>query len=407
MRVAVVGGGISGLAAAYGCQTFSDVALYEAQPRLGGHTDTHNLLVDGRTYAIDSGFIVFNKQNYPRFSQWLDDLGVSSQATEMTFGVTTASGLEYGTSGPGAVFCQRRNALSPSFLCMLNDIRRFYRAAQYVGDRDTRTLGEFLRAGRYSEAFAENHLLPMSAALWSAPRESARNLPIGHVAVFMAHHGLTRWRKRPQWRVVRGGSSSYLSAFSESFTGETRLACRVRRVIRQPSGVTIDSETGSEHFDQVVFACHSDDALALIDATPEERRVLSAIPYQSNRVVLHSDTSVMPSDTRAWSSWNVHVTQDGHYEFTYWMNRLQGLASTPHFFVTLNPLRSLSNLWAEREYRHPVFTPDAAQAKRRLLQVNGKARTHYCGAWCGWGFHEDGFASGAQAAERLRSLVEK
>lgn len=406
MRVAIIGGGISGLAAAHGCQSFSDVTLYEAQPRLGGHTDTHNLLVDGRTYAVDSGFIVFNRENYPRFSEWLEGLDVPSQATQMTFGVSTAAGLEYGTSSLGAVFCQRRNAISPSFLLMLNDIGRFYRTAGTVVDRDSTTLGEFLRVGRYSEAFAEHHLLPMTAALWSAPRECARNLPIGHVAVFMANHGLTRWRQRPQWRVIRGGSSSYLAAFAASFKGETRLACPVRHVMRQGSGVIIETEKGSERFDQVVLACHSDDALALVDATTEERNILSAIPYQSNRAVLHSDASIMPSDASAWSSWNVHIAADGNYEFTYWMNRLQGLASTPHFFVTLNPVRPLANLWAQREYRHPVFTPDAVQAKRRLEQMNGGNRTHYCGAWCGWGFHEDGFRSGARVAERLRGLSE-
>ncbi len=406
MRVAIVGGGIAGLAAAHGCQTFADVTLFEAQPRLGGHTDTHNLLVDGRTYAVDSGFIVFNRESYPLFSRWLDRLDVPSRPTEMSFGVSTAAGLEYGTSRLGAVFCQRRNALNPSFLRMLNDIRRFYRAAEAVGEKDRRTLGEFLRVGRYSEVFAEHHLLPMSAALWSTPRGRARDLPIGHVAVFMVNHGMTRWRRRPKWRVVRGGSSSYVRAFAQSFKGEIRRACPVRRVGRDGSGVTIDTSRDSERYDRVILACHSDDALRLIDATEEERSILGAVRYRRNRAVLHSDAAVMPSDPAAWSSWNVHVAADRSYEFTYWMNRLQGFPPTPHFFVTLNPVRPLTNLWAEREYRHPVFTPDTGKARRRLQRINGKTRIQYCGAWCGWGFHEDGFRSGAQAAGRLRSLVE-
>ena len=404
MRVAVVGGGIAGLAAADACQSFADVTLYEAQPRLGGHTDTHNLLVDGRAHAVDTGFIVFSRENYPLFCEWLERLDVASEPTEMSFSVRLANGLEYGTSQIGAVFCQRRNAFRPSFLRMLYDIQRFYRAGGSVSEQDTRTLATFLRDGRYSTAFAEHHLLPMCAALWSAPREYAQDLPIGHVAAFMTNHGMTRWRGRPRWRVVRGGSSSYVRAFAESFRGEILRLRPVRRVARDTSGVDIESDEGTERFDYAVFACHSDDALALIDATAEERGVLGAIPYQANRAVLHSDASVMPSDPAAWSSWNVHVDSGGQYEFTYWMNRLQGLGAEPDFFVTLNPLRPLQSSWTEREYRHPVFSSASQAAQRQLKQINGHRRTVYCGAWCGWGFHEDGFRSGVRAAGLLRDL---
>ena len=406
MRVAVVGGGIAGLAAADACQNFADVTLFEAQPRLGGHTDTHNLLVEGRAHAVDSGFIVFNRENYPLFSTWLEKLGVASQPTEMSFSVGLAGGLEYGTSRLGAVFCQRRNAFRPGFLGMLCDIRRFYRAAGSVTERDTRTLATFLRDGRYSSAFAEHHLLPMCAALWSAPRENAQNLPIGHVAAFMTNHGMTRWQGRPQWRVVRGGSSSYIRAFAESFRGEIKSHCRVRHVARDLKGVQVETEQGAERFDHVVLACHSDEALALIDAAPEERSVLGAIRYRPNRAVLHSDASVMPSEPAAWSSWNVHVAPGGNYEFTYWMNRLQRLDAKPNFFVTLNPVRPLQSSWTEREYRHPVFSSATRAAQLRLKGINGQRRTFYCGAWCGWGFHEDGFRSGVQAAECLRVLRE-
>ena len=406
MRVAVVGGGISGIAAAHGCQTFADVTLFEAAPRLGGHTDTHNLSVGGGAYSVDSGFIVFNQENYPLFSQWLNQLGVASQPTEMSFSISTAAGLEYGTSHLGAVFCQRRNAVRPSFLRMLNDIRRFYRTAATIEENDTRTLGAYLRAERYSAGFAEHHLLPMCAALWSAPREGVRHLPIGHVAAFMSNHGMTRWRRRPQWRVVSGGSSSYVRAFAESFQGDMRLACPVRRVRRDALKVTVETDRGDERFDHVVLACHSDDALALINAAPEEREMLGAIRYQSNRAVLHSDTSVMPNDAAAWSSWNVHADAELGFRFTYWMNQLQGLDQASHFFVTLNPNRPLNSPWFEREYRHPIFTHRARAAQLRIDGMNGRRRTLYCGAWCGWGFHEDGFRSGVKAAERLRSLAE-
>ena len=406
MRVAVVGGGVSGLAAAHACEAFAEVTLFEALPRLGGHTDTHHLLVDGRSYSVDSGFIVFNRANYPRFSAWLDELGVRSRPTEMSFGVSTAAGLEYGTSGLGAVFCQRRNAVRPGFLRMLNDIRRFYRHADSISDDDGRTLDAYLEAERYSTAFREQHLLPMCAALWSAPREGARELPIGHVAAFMANHGLTRWRGRPHWRVVGGGSSSYVRAFADTFGGKVWLGCAVRDLARDTAGVTVSTERGSERFDYVVLACHSDEALALLDATPEEQRVLGAIRYRPNRAVLHSDASVMPRDRAAWSSWNVHAAADGRFEFTYWMNRLQGLGAGPQFFVTLNPVRPLAGAWVEREYRHPVFSVGAKGAQARVDGISGRRRTVYCGAWRGWGFHEDGFASGVEAAERLRCLID-
>ena len=294
MRVAVVGGGISGIAAAHACQRFSDVTLFEAQPRLGGHTDTHNLQVDGRACAVDSGFIVFNRENYPLFSRWLDELGVASRPTEMSFGVSTATGLEYGTSCLGAVFCQRRNAVRPRFLRMLNDIRRFYRRAGLVAEKDTRTLAEYLRCERYSRAFSEHHLLPMCAALWSAPRQRARDLPIGHVAAFMINHGMTRWRGRPQWRVIQGGSSNYVRAFAESFQGELRLSSPVLSVRRDACGVTLATDREPERYDYLVLACHSDEALELIDASPEEKEILGAIRYQRNRAVVHSDASVMP-----------------------------------------------------------------------------------------------------------------
>lgn len=405
MRIAVVGGGISGLAAAHACQAFADVTLFEGNGRLGGHTDTHNLLVDGRAHAVDSGFIVFNRENYPLFSGWLDELGVASQPTEMSFGVSTAAGLEYGTSSLGAVFCQRRNALRPRFLSMLNDIRRFHRNAGRVAARDAKPLGDYLRAERYSEAFAEHHLLPMCAALWSAPRHRACDLPVGHVAAFMANHGMTRWRGRPQWRVVRGGSGSYLRAFAEAFEGEVRLSSPVRFVHRGKAGVTVELDHGSERFDYVVLACHSDEALELIDASPDERAVLGAIRYQPNRAVLHSDASVMPRNPAAWSSWNVRAGEDLSYEFTYWMNRLQGLDAAPDFFVTLNPARELDNAWLERDYRHPIFSSGAGAAQARVDRISGRRRTHYCGAWRGWGFHEDGFRSGVQAARRLRGRL--
>lgn len=402
MRVAVIGGGVSGIAAAHACQDFAEVTLFEANSRLGGHANTHVLLVDGRAHAVDSGFIVFNRRNYPLFSAWLDALGVATQPTEMSFGVATADGLEYGTSSLGALFCQARNRVQPTFLRMLADIVRFYRQAPAIAAADPRPLAGFLRSGHYSKAFAENHLLPMCAALWSAPTEQARELPIGHVASFMTHHGMTQLRNRPQWEVVCGGSQSYVNAFRGDFKGELRTGHAVEAVRRDALGVTVATEHGNGWFDYAILACHSDEALALLDATATERSVLGAIRYRSNRALLHSDASVMPERRAAWSSWNVRTDADGRFEFTYWMNRLQGLDAPQPFLVTLNPARTPRGVWLEREYRHPIFTADARGAAARLGEISGSNRTYYCGAYWGWGFHEDGFRSGLEAARQLR-----
>ena len=410
MRVAVVGGGIAGMAAAWALQDFADVSLFEARPRLGGHTDTHNLLVNGRPYAVDSGFIVFNRTHYPLFSAWLDELGVASRPTDMSFSVRREEDggpvVEYGTASLGALFCHRRNLVSPRFLSMLGGIRRFYREAAEVAGDDARTLGEFLDARRYSRAFVDDHLLPMCAALWSAPLARVRELSVAHVAAFMANHGLLRLRNRPQWRVIEGGSSAYVDAFVRRFRGRRLVGRRVEHVARGPGGVRVAPADGAaERFDRVVLACHADQALALIEPTPVERAVLGALKYRRNRAVVHSDPSVMPRRRAAWSSWNVVADSRGgaaRCRVTYWMNRLQGIAGERQFFVTLNPRAPLRDVWIERDYAHPVFTPEARRAQRRRGEMNGVGGVYYCGACWGWGFHEDGFRSAVDAADALR-----
>ncbi|MXY54995.1 MAG: FAD-dependent oxidoreductase [Gammaproteobacteria bacterium] len=402
MRVAVVGAGISGIAAAHYAQEFADVTLYEADRVLGGHTDTHNLFADDRSCAVDSGFIVFNTGYYPLFSRWLDELGVASKPTDMSFGVSLADGVEYGTSNLKALFCQHRNILRPDFLAMLRDIPRFYRRAGQLVD-DDRTLAELCAEERYSSAFVNGHLMPMCAALWSASRSLASAMPVAHVAAFMANHGLLQLRHRPAWRVVDGGSNTYLAAFESRFRGQVRKSCPVRHVLRDADGVTLQTDTDARGFDQVVLACHADDALRIVDPTSREHSVLGAFGYQTNRAVIHSDASVMPANRGAWSSWNVHATRENEFEFTYWMNRLQGIHSTRQFFVTLNPARPLNAVWLERDYRHPVFDSAARTAQGRRDEVNAQC-TLYCGAYWGWGFHEDGFRSGYEAAQRLREI---
>lgn len=404
MRVAVIGGGIAGMATAHVAQRFADVTLFEASGSLGGHTDTHNLFVDGRTYAVDSGFIVFNRRNYPGFAAWLDELGVDSRPTSMSFGVSV-DGVEYGTTDLRALFCQRQNLLSGSFLAMLRDIRRFHRRAARIGQDDRRTLAEFLAEGGFSQGFAHRHLLPMCAAIWSVRTERARQTPIAHVARFMANHGLLQLRDRPRWEVVEGGSAAYVRAFAKRFRGCVRASQPVRRVERDAEGATLHTDAGGDRYDHVVFACHADEALALVRPTPLECEVVGAFRFQPNRAVVHSDASAMPQRRGAWSSWNVCAGAGGELEFTYWMNRLQGIDSPQPFFVTLNPERQLDAVWAERHYSHPVFTLGTQVAQRRRAELQGANRTFWCGAWWGWGFHEDGFQSGVEAAAAVAAAT--
>jgi uncharacterized protein len=407
MNIAVIGAGIAGIAAADALQAQANVTLFEAARRIGGHTDTHAILSGSRTYRVDSGFIVFNEENYPAFSGWLRELGIPSRPADMSFGVShLGTGLEYGTRSFNALFCQRRNAASPRFLGMLRDLRRFYRRAPLIAADDPRTLGAFLAEEGYGDGFAHDHLLPMCAALWSLPATGALQVPVAHVVAFMAHHRMLQLGGRPLWRVVDGGSGRYLEAFSRRFRGRIRPGDAVQGVTRRPHEVEITATSGRHRFDAVVLACHSDQALALLrDPSAAERQVLGAIAYQPNRVVVHSDPSVMPRRRLAWSSWNAVVDpkRGNVCQVTYWMNRLQSLSGDQPFFVTLNPSRRLHQVWSEREYAHPVFTPEARRAQARRPEISGQRNTWYCGAYWGWGFHEDGFVSGRQVAVEMQA----
>ena len=407
MRVAVIGSGISVLAAADRLQHLADqVVIFEADGRLGGHTDTHSIMAGGRTQAVDSGFIVFNRENYPGFSAWLDRLNVPSQPTDMSFGVSNLeTGLEYGTRNLNALLCQRRNAFSPRFLNMIKDLRRFYReAGEFAGDEDL-TLGDLITRQGYGAGFVSDHLLPMCGALWSLSAADVPEISAAHVIAFMTQHRMFQVQGRPQWRVVAGGSARYIRAFCAEFSGEIRTADPVVQVRRTEHQVQIRSATGEHGFDAVVFACHSDQALRLlVDPSPAEQEILGAIAYQPNRVVIHSDERVMPRARSAWSSWNGVVGADrrASCQVTYWMNPLQGLSGSQQFFVTLNPRQPLKRVWSEREYSHPVFTKGARAAQRRHHEINGVLNTYYCGAYWGWGFHEDGFASAEVVANAMQ-----
>lgn len=406
MRIAVIGSGISGLASAWLLSREHQVTLYEAQDYLGGHTHTHQVALRDGNFAVDSGFIVFNSRNYPLLSALFAELGVASQPTTMSFAVRSErSGLEYNATNLDGLFCQRRNLLSPRFLGMVRDLLRFYRRAPEVlldEERDP-TLEEYLLAGNYGEAFRDDHLVPMAAALWSCPPARVLAFPVRHLVQFMVNHQMLQVAGRPAWRVVKGGSSRYVAALRSRWSVEERLSVPVRAVRRSGSQVEIRTDGGVEFFDHAVIACHSDQALALLlDASAAEREILGAIAYQSNEAVLHTDATVLPTRQSTWAAWNVLVSgrEDSRYIVSYCMNLLQGLAASKPLIVSLNARERVDQhqIIRRMQYEHPVFTRGAVAAQARKAEIQGTRRTWYAGAYWGWGFHEDGMRSAVSIA---------
>lgn len=406
MRIAVIGSGISGLAAAWLLSRKYRVTLYEAQDYLGGHTHTHRVLLDGTIYPVDSGFIVYNPRHYPLLSRLFAELGVASQATTMSFAVRSErSGVEYNATDLNGLFCQRRNLISPRFLGMVRDLLRFYRRAPSVllDEGNDLTLEEYLLAGRYGAAFRDDHLVPMAAALWSCPPGKVLEFPIRHLVQFMANHQMLQVAGRPTWRVVKGGSSQYVSALRSRWTVQERLSTPVHSVRRMDSHVDVHSSSGVDRYDQVVMACHSDQALALLsDATFREREILGAIRYQPNEAVLHTDSTVLPSRRDVWAAWNVLMTgvEDPRCIVSYCMNLLQGLPASQPLVVTLNAGNRIDpgHVLRRMKYEHPVFDTAAVAAQKRQSEIQGVSRTWYAGAYWGWGFHEDGMRSAVAVA---------
>jgi uncharacterized protein len=403
-RIAVVGGGIAGIAAADALARWADVTLFEAADRLGGHTDTHHLVVGGVEVAVDSGFIVFNRRNYPQFSAWLDELDVASHATDMSFSVHR-HGFEYGTDRFAALAAQPINLVRPRYLRMWRDLLRFYRTAPDTPARAGERLRDYAARLRLSEVFIDDHLAPMCAALWSQPHAQVRDLDMGLVLAFMANHGMLSIADRPAWRVVSGGSQRYVDAFRRRFRGTLRLGAAVRGVGSDAQGVTLRVGGAAARFDAALLACHANQALALLErSTPAQRAVLGALRYQPNHVLVHTDAALMPRRKAAWSSWNVHVDDALQgCRVTYWMNRLQRIATPQPVFVSLNAAADVrdAHVLAERRYAHPVFDARAVAAQAALPSLQGVGRLYFAGAYARWGFHEDGFVAGRTAAARL------
>jgi len=409
VRVAVVGSGIAGLSSAWLLSRQHEVVLFEAEARLGGHTHTHDVEQAGRRNRVDTGFIVHNTHNYPLLTRMFDELGVASQDTTMSFGAQVeATGLEYNATTLDTLFCQRRNLLSPSFLRMVREILRFYREAGALL-RDPGpgpSLGDYLEQNRYSTLFREAHLIPMASALWSSPSATILDFPAKYLVRFMDHHRMLQVEGRPQWRVVEGGSSSYIDALKSRWTVDVRLACPVQRITRDEAGVTVKHVAGEDRFDAIVVATHSDQALALLgDADALEREVLGAMPYQRNEVVLHTDRRILPARRKAWAAWNAFVpgTPGAPCTVSYCMNLLQGLRSPEPFVVTLNRSEAIApdKVLRRLRYHHPVYDAASVAAQHRKAAIQGHNHTWFAGAYWGWGFHEDGMRSAVEVAAGL------
>jgi len=413
MRVAVIGSGIAGLASAWLLSRKHDVTLFEANDYPGGHTHTHEVRLGGRDYTVDTGFIVHNRAHYPLLSALFDELGVATRPTTMSFSVRNqASGLEYNAANLDTLFCQRRNLLSPRFLGMIRDLMRFYREAPRLLDEagEGPTLGEYLERGGYGAAFRDEHLVPMASALWSSPSAAVLGFPARYLVQFMANHQMLALSGRPEWRVVSGGSRTYVDAMRARWSVQERLNTPVVAVRRHDDVVDVVTHAGTHAFDEVVLACHSDQALALLaDADGTERSVLGAMAYQVNDTVLHTDASLLPRSRKAWAAWNAFIPAEpgGACTVSYCMNLLQGFDSPDPFVVTLNRSGAIDpkRILRRMRYAHPVYTHASVAAQRRKTEIQGRRRAWFAGAYWGWGFHEDGMRSAVELVRDFERVV--
>lgn len=409
MRIAIVGAGVSGLVAAHLLHQLHEITLFEASNYLGGHANTVEVELDDQKLAIDTGFIVYNERNYPLFSRLLERLRVQSQPSDMSFSVShPARGLEYKPTDIAGLLATASNAIRPSFYKMLAGIVAFNRSArQALMDQDQRLLGGFLEEERFSPHLRDDYIIPLACAIWSASRSDVLRMPLASYARFMENHGLLSFGDQPAWRSVTGGSARYVKSLSKPFADRVRLSSPVTRVTRRQDALEIKTLGGAtEQFDAVVLATHADQSLRLLaDPTPGEIECLGSISFQENTATLHTDSSVMPKSRRAWASWNYHVPDAdvGTATLTYHMNRLQSLSSRHEILVTLNQGQRITpdKILASFAYEHPILDAKAVLGKQRLAHIQGFDRVWYCGAWLGYGFHEDGVRSAYEACRSL------
>jgi predicted NAD/FAD-binding protein len=406
VKVAIVGTGVAGLVCANRLHARHEITVFEAEPRIGGHVNTIELAPG---LAVDTGFIVYNERTYPGFSKLLAELGVETRPSDMSFGVRCErSGLEWASRGLASVFAEPANLVRPSFLRMLRDLVRFQRDARALlaAPEEKLSLGEFLAGRGYAPELAAHCIVPMGAAIWSAAPERFVDFPAVSFARFFENHGLLSLRSGVQWRVIQGGSARYVARLVAPFRGRIHTGTKVTAVQRSAGGVDLVAGGRVRRFDRVILAVHSDQALALLDPpSGAERRVLSAIRYQPNQAVLHTDPRVMPRHRRAWASWNYRVpsAERAEVQVTYHMNRLQGIEALFDFFVTLGDAGEIepSRVIARFSYEHPVFDAAAIAAQRRHPEIDGAGGVHFAGAYWGFGFHEDGVQSALAVCERI------
>ncbi|SEI39564.1 hypothetical protein SAMN05421831_101252 [Allopseudospirillum japonicum] len=414
LKIAVVGSGIAGLSAAWLLDQAHEVTLFEKQARLGGHTHTHHLDLPEGNVAVDTGFIVYNPVNYPNLVELFKHLDVSTQATDMSFGValhTKEHKLEYSGCGLGGWFAQRQNLWRWQHWHLLKEILRFYQHTEILiqeAQQQAYTLEEMLTKHGYSRAFIEQHLIPMGAAIWSTPADKMLQYPALAFLRFCRNHGLVQLKDRPQWRTLCGGSHTYVEKIAASLNGRIQLNAHLRKVHRHQGKVIVQHQDGlTEVFDHLVLACHADQALALLaQPSKQEQDLLGVFSYQKNLAYLHQDTRFMPEEKRAWASWNYlshPQQQQKQVSVTYWMNRLQHLSTNKPLLVTLNPVHppKASHILRSVLYEHPVFSLQSMHAQQALWSLQGQANAWFCGAYFGYGFHEDGLQAGLAVAEAL------
>ena len=410
-RIAIIGSGISGLTTAYLLHKSHEITLFEANDYIGGHTHTVKVAQGEQSYDIDTGFIVCNDRNYPNFLKLMDKLNIAMQPTEMSFSVrNNPLGLEYNGHNLNTLFSQRRNLLRPKFYRLIRDILYFNKAAKKAieeGVAENITVDTFVNQQSLSDIFKNNYLLPMAAAIWSCSMEQAGEFPLHFFLKFFLNHGLLDIKNRPQWYAVKGGSKAYIDPMTSGFKDRIRLSSPVNSVVRDDSWIEVNHATGKEIFDQLVFACHSDQALDLLkNASIEEKAILGELLYQQNDVILHSDASLMPKKSLSWASWNFLAGEQEHNDptlVTYCMNILQGITSDQPFLVSLNARHKIDpdKIIGEYNYTHPVYSVAGMKAQSRRNEISGVGRIHYCGAYWYNGFHEDGVRSALDIGEKF------
>ena len=410
MKVAVIGSGISGNTLAYLLNKNHDVTLYEKDKRIGGHSHTHEIVINNKKVNVDTGFIVFNKKTYPLFTSLLDNLGVKYENSNMSFSVfSKENNFEYNGTSLNSLFSQRRNLLSPKFLKMIFEILRFNKESIKLKSK-TILLKQYLKNNNYSTYFCKNYILPMGAAIWSSDIKTILNFPAHFFIDFFKNHGMLSVTNRPQWLTIKGGSQEYVKKLTSGFKNKIRLNSKIKNIVRYKSYVVIEDNKSKEKFDYVFFACHSDEALEILKKpTADEVKILSALPYQKNDIILHTDSSIMPQKKLSWAAWNYNIDSpdDSPITLTYNMNILQNIKTKDALLVTLNPKLPISKgkVIKQLQYTHPKFSKESVIAQLKNKIISGKNRTFYSGAYWGKGFHEDGVKSAYEAVKIFDDVI--